>query len=359
MHRRHKRLLTGAAFAALVAITTQASAHVTVGIPTLSVTEVTFRAPVEPGPNNLDELAAHHTTKLVVSLPAGFKVVECHETLDYSCAVEVDTVTWTRRPESTNYGLQTINGVPVESPFGGFNAFETFDVALRTPGIGGTYMTPTLQVYSDGEEVNWNEPNSTDAHPAPQIRVNGPDRAPTVATGFFRPLAELGAGNPCPQSVIDEAIRLGLDPAVHCSHFGFEPPSGSPPPPAEPGPEVRGTAQVVRTGGHTFAEVLVTGLTPGVHYDAHLHEGTCADPTSAHYKDDLAGPDGPPNELWPSSDPSDPSAGLTADENGVARGFAVADWVARPTARAIWVHEPPADPTDPHAHARIGCADLV
>jgi len=362
LFRRHKKVVLGAALIALAAITTQASAHVTVGIPTLSVTAVTYRAPVEPGPTSLDELAAHHTNEMVVTLPAGFKVVACQETADYGCAVNDREITWTRRPDSTNYGLQTVNGVPVESPFGGFSAFETFDVSLRTPGIGGTYLTPAVQTYSDGVEVTWNQPNSSDPHPAPQIRVNGPDRAPTVATGFFRPLIELGAGNPCPQSVIDEAVRLGLDPAVHCSHFGFDPPAGSPPPPpAEPGPDVRGTAQLVRSGGHTFVEVLVTGLEPGVTYASHLHEGTCGDPTSAHYKNDPTGPEGPPNELWPSSDPDNPTAGLTADEAGVARGFAVADWVARATARAIWIHQPedPNAPPGTHQHARIGCADLA
>ena len=103
----------------------------------------------------------------------------------------------------------------------------------------------------------------------------------------------------------------------------------------------------------------MTGLEPGVTYTAHLHEGTCTDPTSAHYRDDPAGLDAPPNELWPTDDPTNPTAGVTADENGIARGSAVADWVARPTARAIWIHDPPTDPNDPHAHARIGCADLV
>jgi hypothetical protein len=360
MFRRHRKSVIGAAFAALLAVTVQASAHVTVGVPTLEITNLTYRAPVEPGPNSLAELAAHHTEKVVVSFPAGFKVEQCHETEDYSCAFTVDEVTWTRRPGSTNFGLVTIKGVPQPSPFGGFTAVEYFDVSVRTPGIGGTYLTPALQVYNDGEEVSWSDPDTADPHPAPQIRVNGPDRAPDVATGFFRPLAELGGGTPCPQSVIDEAIRLGIDPAVHCAHFGFEPPAGSPPPPPpEPGPEVRGTARLTRTGTQTVVEVLVSGLEPGVTYDAHLHEGTCADPTSAHYRDDPAGLDAPPNELWPSSDPSDPTAGLTADENGVAVGFGVANWVARPTARAIWIHEPPEDPTDPHAHARIGCADLV
>lgn len=359
--RRHQKLVLGVALTALVAITAQASAHVTVGIPTLQVTDLEFRAPVEPGPNNLEELAAHHTEKVSVTFPAGFKVEQCQETPDYSCTFTVDEVTWTRRPDSTNFGLVTINGVPQPSPFGGFTAVEFFNASVRTPGIGGTYRTPALQVYNDGEEVSWSGADAAGPHPAPQIRVNGPDRAPIVATGFFRPLLELGGGNPCPQSVIDEAIRLGLDPAVHCAHFGYEPPDGSPAPPTppEPGPEVRGTAQLVRSGHHSFVEVLVTGLEPGVHYDAHVHEGTCADPTSAHYKDDLAGDDGPPNELWPSSDPSDPAGGLTADESGVAHGFGISDWVVRPTARAIWIHEPPADPSDPHAHARIGCADLV
>jgi hypothetical protein len=341
--RRHHKVVLAAALTALVGVTVQASAHVTVGIPTLQVAELEFRAPVEPAPNTPEELAAHHTEKVVVNFPAGFKIEQCHESVDFACAFTVDEATWTRRPESTN-----------------FETVDFFSVSVRTPGIGGTYRVPALQVYNDGEEVSWSEPETTDPHPAPQIRVNGPDLAPAVATGFFRPLAELGGGNPCPQEVIDEAIRLGIDPAVHCGHFGFEPPAGSPPPPPpEPGPEVRGTAQILRSGSRTLVEVLVTGLEPGVTYDAHLHEGTCANPTSAHYKNDPAGPDEPPNELWPSSDPTDPTAGLTADETGVARGFGVADWVARPTARAIWIHEPPDDPTDPHAHARIGCADLV
>jgi len=340
--RRHKKLVLGAALTALAAITAQASAHVTVGVPTLQVIDLEFRAPVEPAPNSPEELAAHHTDKVVMTFPAGFKVEQCHETRDFACAFDVDEVTFSRRAESTNYEL-----------------VDFFSVSVRTPGVAGSYQVPALQVYNDGEEVLWRDPNTTDPRPAPQIRVNGPDRAPAVASGFFRPLAELGAGNPCPQEIIDEAIRLGIDPAVHCGHFGYEPPTGSPPPPpGEPGPEIRGTAQLVRTGTHTIVEVLVTGLEPGLAYLAHVHEGTCGNPTSPHYKDDPAGPEAPPNELWPSSDPNDPEAGLIADETGVAQGFGVADWVARPTARAIWIHEP-ADPNDPHAHARIACADLV
>jgi hypothetical protein len=105
---------------------------------------------------------------------------------------------------------------------------------------------------------------------------------------------------------------------------------------------------------------VVTGLQPGQVYSAHLHEGTCANVTSPHYKNDPAGPSAPPNELWPSSDPNNPTADLIADASGVARGTGRAEWVARPTARAVWIHSPE-DPTAPpgHAHARIACADLV
>jgi hypothetical protein len=343
---RHKKVVIGAAFTALVAITTQASAHVTVGIPTLRVTTLVFRAPVEPAPTTPDQLAAHHTEKLIVSYPAWFKVEQCFETAEFACTSLVDKVTWTRRAGSTNYGLA-----------------EFFEAAVRTPGVAGTYRTPALQVYSDGEEVAWKDPNTTDPHPAPQIRVNGPDRAPEVAVGVFKPLSELGAGNPCPQEVIDEAVRLGIDPAVHCGHFGFEPPAGSPPPPPSPGDElvIRGTATLVRSATQTTVEVSVFGLEPGKAYSAHLHEGTCGNPTSAHYKNDPAGPDGPPNELWPSSNPNDPTAGLIADSFGQAMGSGRADWVARPSARAIWIHQPedPMAPPGSHVHARIACADLV
>lgn len=343
---RHKRLAVVAGLAALVAITTQASAHVTMGVPTLQVTELQYRTPVEPVPTTPEELTARHTDKVSVSYPAGFKVDSCTETTDFACEFTVDQVTWTRRADSTNYQ-------PV----------DFFQVFVRTPGIGGTYRTPAVQTYSDGEEISWDDADTTDPNPAPQIRVNGPDRAPAAAAGVFKPLSELGAGNPCPQEVIDDAIAQGLDPAVHCGHFGFEPPAGSPAPPEPPSekPEldVRGTAAIVRTATRTEVQVHVTGLEPGVGYTAHLHEGTCSNPTSAHYKNNPAGADAPPNELWPSDDPTDPIAGLTADENGEARGVGVAEWVARPTARAVWIHEPPADPNDPHAHARIGCADLV
>jgi hypothetical protein len=131
--------------------------------------------------------------------------------------------------------------------------------------------------------------------------------------------------------------------------------------PGEEELDIRGTAKLVRSGHHTTVEVKVSGLEPGEVYSAHLHEGTCGNPTSPHYQDDLAGPAGPPNELWPSSDKNDPTFGLLANGRGVAKGSGRADWVARPTARAIWIHQPE-DPTAPpgeHVHARIGCADLV
>ncbi|HEV7862430.1 MAG TPA: hypothetical protein VGR20_07005 [Acidimicrobiia bacterium] len=359
-----------------MATTVPASAHVTVGIPTLKVTRLTYRAPVEPAFTTREQLAAHHTQKVVVSFPAGFKVEKCYKTADFTCTKSVDQATWTRRPGSTNFGLVTIDGTPVVNPTNGtMSAAEFFDVGVRTPGIGGTYPIPAVQFYSDDDFagpcteptcVSWSSPDPAAPRPAPQIRVNGPDRAPKVALGVFKPLSELGAGAPCPPTVLAEAdaLRPGdanneEDRALHCGHYGFVYPADAPPPPPDPNElKVRGTAKLVRSGHDTTATVVVTGLEPGQVYSAHLHEGTCGNPTSAHYKNDPAGADGPPNELWPSSVKSDPAAGLIADGSGVAKGSAKVGWVARPTARAIWIHEP-ADPTDPHAHARIGCADLI
>jgi hypothetical protein len=340
--RREVKFVVGAAVAALVASTVPVSAHVTVGIQTLRETTLTYRAPVEPTPTTPEQLAKHHTNRVVVNLPVGFKVKSCVKTAQFNCSFTVNKVSWTRWADSKKFAL-----------------VDFFDVVVLSPGVGGTYRTPALQVYSDGVKVNWNQPNTTDPHPAPQIRVNGPDRVPRVARGVFKPLSELGGGNPCPQEVIDDAIRLGIDPAVHCGHFGFEPPPGSAPPPPPPNElDIGGTAKLVRGGGQTTVEVRVTGLEPGKVYDAHLHEGTCANVTSPHYKNNLSGPDRPPNELWPSSDKNNPMAGLKANKQGVAVGFGRANWVARPTAHAIWIHAP-ADPNDPHAHPRIGCAELV
>lgn len=346
--RRHKMVAAGAALFALAGLMTQASAHVTVGNPTLHSIQLNFRAPVEPVPTTPEELAAHHTEKVSVKFPAGFKIERCHETGSFACTSTVDSAEWVRRAGDTSY-----------------KTVDFFKVSVRTPGVGGTYLVPAIQTYSSGEVVEWKDRNTTDPRPAPQIRVNGVEQAPPAAAGVFRPLSELGGGNPCPQSVIDEAVRLGIDPAVHCGHYGFEPPEGAPAPPAPPSEEpeidIRGTAEIVRTSTRTYVQVQVTGLEPGLTYLAHLHEGTCGDPTSAHYKNDPAGPAEPPNELWPSSDPADATAGLTADSAGVANGFAIAEWVARPTARAIWVHSP--DDGGGHGghggHARIGCADLV
>jgi hypothetical protein len=136
LHRRPKKLVIGAAVTALVALMAQASAHVTLGIPTLEVTDLYYRVPVEPAPTTPEELAARHTDKLVVDVPVGFKVELCHETADFACEVGAGEITWTRRADSTN-----------------FQPVDYFRASLRTPGIGGTYLSPALQVYSDGEEV--------------------------------------------------------------------------------------------------------------------------------------------------------------------------------------------------------------
>ena len=53
------------------------------------------------------------------------------------------------------------------------------------------------------------------------------------------------------------------------------------------------------------------------------------------------GPATPPNELWPT---------LVTDAWGKARGYAIAPWVAGPTAVSVVIHAPDG--------AKIACADL-
>jgi hypothetical protein len=63
------------------------------------------------------------------------------------------------------------------------------------------------------------------------------------------------------------------------------------------------------------------------------------------------GPDRPPNELWPSRDPSDPSAGLVTDGEGYGTARAQAPWTARAEAASVKLH-------DHETGQMIACADL-
>lgn len=116
------------------------------------------------------------------------------------------------------------------------------------------------------------------------------------------------------------------------------------------GDRVVGSAKLVRYTGGSDAVVHIGGMASDAGYGMHLHEGTCWD-HGAHYRYDPNGGEGPPNELWPSSDPEDPRAGVTTDKRGWGHGEAHADWKADPVARSIHVH-------DEATGAMVACADL-
>jgi large repetitive protein len=121
---------------------------------------------------------------------------------------------------------------------------------------------------------------------------------------------------------------------------------------------IEGFAQITRSGDGTVVKARVRGLEPGTTYAAHLHNAPCSDPNpgGGHYMDDPAGPPAPPNELWLSST-SDPTAGITANSAGVAKGRGSADWVARPEAQAVVIHSIPEGGTTAGG-PKIACADL-
>lgn len=118
--------------------------------------------------------------------------------------------------------------------------------------------------------------------------------------------------------------------------------------------DISGHATLTRTGeDRTHLSVQVKGLEGGEHYMSHLHAGSCED-LGPHYQDDADGEDAPPNELWPSSDPHDPEAGLHANPAGNAQGRGTADWRARDEAGSVFIHGH--GPDGPHT--KIACADL-
>lgn len=124
------------------------------------------------------------------------------------------------------------------------------------------------------------------------------------------------------------------------------------------GLRIRGFAVITRSGRGTNVYALAWGLDPRTTYAAHLHNAPCSDPNpgGGHYKDDLAGPSVPPNELWLSST-RDPQAGITSNGAGIAFGRGSADWVARPEAQSVVIHFIPPGGTTAGG-PKIACADL-
>lgn len=123
-----------------------------------------------------------------------------------------------------------------------------------------------------------------------------------------------------------------------------------------------GRVQAVRTGdGKTHLSVRVAGLQPGVTYGVHLHDAECSapNPGGGHYKHDVTGAAQPPNELWPSSTPHDPLAGITANSAGIATGRGTADWVAGDEAVSVVLHAGLGHgATSTSGGPKLACADL-
>lgn len=123
------------------------------------------------------------------------------------------------------------------------------------------------------------------------------------------------------------------------------------------GLEVDGVAVLRRTSDGTSGRVVLRGLDPGLVYAAHLHNQPCGlGAGGSHYKDVTTGVGAPPNELWFSSS-DDPFAGVTANRGGVARGFGAVDWVARPEAQSVVIHQV-VSATGTSGGPKIACADL-
>ena len=293
-----------AALAALAALTPliPASAHVRVGAFGGRQTSFAFRAPVEGIPPG-QTIADRHNQTMTLDFQPGLSVQNCYGPAEFTCTFTELQATWVRNADSTTFDTVDIFGVDL----------------LAFPVATQTYTVTATQGYSDGDVVVWSDPDQNAPRPGPQIRVFTPsgEVQPQVTTGSFNPVAE------------NTSLLIG------------------------------GTATLTRNPTGTTAAVEVTGLEANATYPSFLVAGTCAalgDP----YKQSATEPlPGPPNELWPSSDPADPVHGLTADANGATSGNGSATWFARPDARAITIHAPvdPANPTAPTAV--IACAELL
>lgn len=124
------------------------------------------------------------------------------------------------------------------------------------------------------------------------------------------------------------------------------------------GLEIDGVALLRRSAHGTTGLVVLRGIEPGRVYAAHLHNQPCAlGAGGTHYKHDMTGVGAPPNELWFSSS-DDPTEGVRAHHRaGVARGDGAVDWVARPEARSVVIHQiVPATGTS--GGPKLACADL-
>lgn len=107
--------------------------------------------------------------------------------------------------------------------------------------------------------------------------------------------------------------------------------------------DISGHATMRRvSSGKTIVNVHVTGLAPNTTYGSHVHNAPCnVNNGGGHYQDVVGGPVDSINEIWP---------GFTTNSAGIGNGMAKNDFIARPEAQSVVVHD-----TD---GARLACADL-
>ena len=107
--------------------------------------------------------------------------------------------------------------------------------------------------------------------------------------------------------------------------------------------EIYGRALLWINGdGHSIARIHVNGLDANEEYPAHVHNAWCEIGGGSHYLQDLNGADEDDNGLWPF---------VATDANGNGTGEEMEDFIVRPDARSIVIHEP-------GTGARLACADL-
>ena len=125
------------------------------------------------------------------------------------------------------------------------------------------------------------------------------------------------------------------------------------------GLDISGTVKLTTNRHGTVVKAVVRGLVPGKTYAAHLHGAPCSDPNpgGGHYMNDPLGPHEPPNELWLSST-DDPTAGITANDDGVARGRGSVLWTPQSNTLAVVIHDIPPGGTTAGG-PKIACADLL
>ena len=150
-------------------------AHVTAedpSVPKDSETEITFSVVVEEEGHthgmSEEEASKVYNQKVEIEVPRGFEVVSCDQTADWKCEAAPNegspsagqahggTITFTRVTKSGS-------------------SMDHLSFTVHTPDHIGTYVFPTTQTLSDGDETEWTGDGVTSEHPAPTVKVVNED----------------------------------------------------------------------------------------------------------------------------------------------------------------------------------------